>query len=202
MNSVNFRKIIRSSPTSFIICFLILISLLIYSPANANQITKATAFKKCGQEGTVKQRIMDCNTKCVHKNKNIWKLVTKTRFGYEVWYDTTTRQVWSETSSSMSDYIGAINVCTDRGRRDDFKGGIWGAWELANRWSYERSISAGISSCARNFADLYWTYYSQFDGVIYDGIIDEYYGADKRKYYKFRCVLNYSESLTSNKTSK
>ena len=160
-------------------------------------------FQKCGQKGTIETRINDCSTQCTFKvnDKNFqWQLVTKTRYGYEIWYDETNRKIWSETSPSMSDYMGAISVCEQNSRRDDFKGNIWGRWELASRRDFENSLNTGIKNCTRNFIDQYWTYYSQFDGVIYDGIIDRFYSTDKRKYYKFRCSMYYNSQLNEEKS--
>jgi len=84
------------------------------------QLTQAKEGE-CGTEGTIEQRIAQCNHTAVHQGYR-WTLVTRTPSGNEIWRDDTTGFLWSDRAPETLALRQAREFCAAPARGSDVMG--------------------------------------------------------------------------------
>lgn len=113
-----------------------LISVSLFCVATGVHADEFLFAKSCGLKGNLTQRIADCSaqfgelaTKKFPANDPLepnrtfdWSLVTRTEEAAQVWYDATTKLVWSDTASDDYIFSRSLKFCQDARQGVNVKG--------------------------------------------------------------------------------
>lgn len=161
-------------------------------------IFHAMANEDCGIEGTIQDRIDDCETK-----RGNFSLVTRIS-GMETYKDEITGKIWGDQERAVrhSPYSDSITVC--REDAPTIERGYLGRsiikWYLPDSQDFEKAINNGIAEAIQNFksGDELWTGktsgYTDMEGSYMNVFNTKHLWMNKtghskkRNYYPFRCI--------------
>lgn len=112
-------------------------------------ITKASS--ECGLDGSVSERILDCNYEFLSPDKN-YILVTRSEESGEVYLEKSTNLLWSDKLPEHMDQDEAIEACSSR----TFSGIPEGYWRLPTIEEYKTAHEKGINDLP-NMTNHFWS---------------------------------------------
>jgi len=99
---------------------------------------------ECGTEGTLEQRLAQCNRTAVHQGYR-WALVTRTPSGNEVWRDDTTGFIWSDRAPETFPLRQARGFCSTPAHGSDVMGRLPIDFTLPEIWEVRQAERHGLS---------------------------------------------------------
>ncbi len=118
--------------------------------------------KPCGLSGSIAERIADCDESRVTRGGWVWRLVTRTASGSEVWMEPVDSVIWGEAlrtvepaMKGLMTYSRSLSAC----RCDlDENGRIYSmTWVLPTSEDYDRANSMGMREVLPNISEEFWT---------------------------------------------
>lgn len=111
----------------------------------------STAFAKpCGLQGTVEDRIKDCN-----QSKGNFVLVSATDKGVEFYQDTKTKLIWGSRIPTDFNHYGSQKACDDEVSGYEVLGSL--KWRLPSIREYETAAANGMKEALPNMNHWFWS---------------------------------------------
>jgi len=147
--------------------------------------------------GGVEERIADCARVFVSRatrvfpnkegssdpldrdDKAVWRLVTRTSNGRQVWRDELTGLIWSDSSAEKLEFADSSRTCTNAAQRSlDITGGLAIGWRLPTRTEYETAIDHKVGKVLPGMQD---------DKEFWSATLESTAG-DWKWYSVYRCI--------------
>jgi hypothetical protein len=106
--------------------------------------------KPCGLEGTMEDRIKDCNL-----IKENFVLIARDDKGLEVYKDTKTEMIWGDRIISDFNHYGSQRACTDDLREAQLFKDL--KWRLPTVREFEVAASHGMKTAVVHMEHFFWT---------------------------------------------